>query len=79
MGFGVWGLGSARASVGVHPTSTLIELFSEQWRQSFPRRALPTLSTGVVFIMNTIPPQGIGAVCIMSEEKAPIPYGKSYL
>ena len=25
--------------------------------------------------MNTIPPQGIGAVCIISEGKAPIPYG----
>ena len=36
------------------------------------------VSTGVVFIMNTIPPQGIGAVCIISEGKAPIPCGKSY-
>ena len=34
-------------------------------------------SSGEVFIMNTIPSQGIGAVCIY-EEKAPIPYGKSY-
>ena len=31
-----------------------------------------------VFILNTIPSQGIGAVCIIYEEKAPIPYGKSY-
>ena len=37
-----------------------------------------TTSSGVVFIMNTIPPYGIGAVCIIFGEKAPIPYGKSY-
>jgi len=28
--------------------------------------------------MNTIPPQGIGAVSLISEGIAPIPYGKSY-
>ena len=36
------------------------------------------ISSGVVFIMNTISPQGIGAVCIIAEGKAPIPYGESY-
>ena len=30
------------------------------------------------FIMNMISPQGIGAVSLISEEKAPIPYGESY-
>ena len=36
------------------------------------------ISSGVVFIMNKIPPQGIGAVCIILEGMAPIPYGNSY-
>jgi hypothetical protein len=35
-------------------------------------------SSGVVFIMNTIPPKGIGAVYITFKGKASIPYGKSY-
>jgi len=28
--------------------------------------------------MNTIPPQGIGAVGLISDGMAPIPYGESY-
>jgi hypothetical protein len=35
-------------------------------------------SSDVVFIMNTIPAQGIRAVCKISEGKASIPYGKAY-
>ena len=35
----------------------------------------PLLSSGVVFIMNTVPPQGNGADCMIFEGKAPIPYG----
>ena len=40
---------------------------------------LGLISSGVVFIMNTIPSQGIEAVCIIPEGKALIPYGKSCL
>ena len=36
------------------------------------------ISSGLVFIMNTIPPRDIGAVCMISGGKAPIPDGKSY-
>jgi hypothetical protein len=42
------------------------------------RHLTTQISSGIVFIMNTIPPQGIGANCIFFEGKAPIPYGKSY-
>ena len=36
------------------------------------------ISSGVVCMMKTIPPPDIGAVCIIIDGKAPIPYGKSY-
>ena len=45
------------------------EFSVHRWRCEKP----PQISSGVVFIMNTIPPQGIGAVCKISEGKAAIP------
>ena len=37
-----------------------------------------TLQSRRVLIMNTIPPQGVGAVSLISDGMAPIPYGESY-
>ena len=36
------------------------------------------LSSRRVFVMNTIPPQGIGAVSLISDGMAPTPYEESY-
>jgi hypothetical protein len=41
--------------------------------------AFVSISSRRVFKSNTISPQGIEAVSVISEGKAPIPYGESYL
>jgi len=48
------------------------------YRHGRSRIQAPVISSRRIFRRNTIPPQGIGGLSLISEGKAPIPCGKSY-
>ena len=64
--------------VQIYPTSVTPFTKIKEWYEAGTYKPYAVISSPRVFILRTIPAQGIGAVGLVSEENAPIPYGKSY-